>query len=135
MYQLTYISTVRRGGAAVDVDAILAKSRRNNARHGITGILVFDGVRFLQALEGAPEDVRATYARIRDDERHRAPVILSEREVAHREFGKWDMACERVRATGSVGLIETVDALVGSLADKNMRALFSSFVRLDRTAA
>ena len=47
--QLVYISTATPG-TAVDPAPILTASRRNNARDRITGLLWFDGKRFLQAL-------------------------------------------------------------------------------------
>jgi hypothetical protein len=52
VFQLTYISTAKAGIGDADIEAILGVSRVNNARDGITGLLVHDGVRFLQALEG-----------------------------------------------------------------------------------
>lgn len=136
MFQLTYISTVQSGIDDRDVDSILAASRRNNARDGITGLLVCDGVRFLQALEGDRPLVDKAYERIRKDPRHRAAVILSSREVQERQFGQWSMACERAGPRAdAVSMPQIVDALVSSVADLNTRSLFSSFARLDRRAA
>lgn len=136
MHQLTYISTARKGLAETDIDAILAISRRNNSVANITGLLVFDGVRFLQALEGDKAAVEAAFLRIKTDPRHRAAVMLSLRETASREFGAWDMACERVSA-GRAGrtVAEMVDALVVNLPDPNTRAAFTSFARIDRSKA
>jgi hypothetical protein len=95
MYQLTYISSARPGICQIDVEAILRSSRANNARDAITGLLVHDGVRFLQALEGERVLVEAAFARIRVDPRHRAAVMLSEREIAARQFGSWAMTASR----------------------------------------
>ena len=136
MHQLIYISTARPGLPDADIDAILATSRRNNQRDAITGLLVHDGKRFLQALEGYGPLVEAAFTRIKADSRHRAAVMLSFREVADRQFGTWDMACQRVAAApdgGSLG--DTVDALVAEVADPNIRAQFSGFARIKRQAA
>ena len=136
MHQLTYISTSRPGTAAADIDAILAVSRRNNARDGITGLLIYDGKRFLQALEGYGPLVEAAFTRIKADPRHRAAVVLSLREPSAREFGLWDMACQKVGTVADGGsLSEIVDALVAQVPDANTRALFSSFARVRRQAA
>ncbi|WP_454886082.1 BLUF domain-containing protein [Sphingomonas oryzagri] len=133
MFQLTYISTAHADVRVTDVDEILNVSRRNNARDEITGLLVHDGVRFLQALEGDRQLVSAAFDRIRADPRHRATVILSERDVPARQFGDWAMASERAGlASGALSMPQIVDALVASVADANIRALFSSFARLDR---
>ena len=91
MRQLVYISSVRRRGGCRSA-TILAQSRRNNARRGITGLLFFDGKRFLQALEGDEATVDATFARIQADARHHALVVLSNRQIEEREFGEWAMA-------------------------------------------
>jgi hypothetical protein len=131
MRQLTYISTAAPGIEEPDIAAILKVSRQNNARDGITGLLIFDGKRFLQALEGPGPLVEAAFQRIKADPRHRAPVQLSVRETASAEFGHWDMACQRVDARDSNGsLSATVDALVAQVPDANTRALFSGFARI-----
>lgn len=135
MYQLTYISTASAGLAANEVEAILAVSRRNNRRDGITGLLIHDGRRFLQALEGPRPLVEAAFERIRLDRRHRAAVMLSAREINGREFGVWDMACRHVPTVADAPtLADTVDALVAQVADRNTRALFTGFARIDRAA-
>ena len=134
--QLTYISSARPGIGQDDVNQILTVSRRNNGTNRITGMLIHDGRRFLQALEGDPELVERTFARIRADHRHRAIVALSHREVAVREFGEWAMACHIVGSmAGKADMIEAVDALTAGVPDANTRDLFRSFARIERAAA
>jgi hypothetical protein len=131
MYQLVYISTAKKV-ADLEVDRILAQSRRNNGRDQITGLLLYNGHRFLQVLEGPEAVVELTYERVRADLRHRAPVLLSAKTVDDRQFGHWDMACERATAggAGQTALIELVDRLVANVTDANLRAQFTSYVRL-----
>lgn len=128
MLQLVYISSARN---APDVEAILAVSRRNNARDSITGLLYSDAVRFLQVLEGPEDKVEAAFARIQQDPRHRAIVALSRRYVDTREFGMWQMA-HRTPGDGEafIGKLEQLLAR----ADKNVRATFESFARIKRAA-
>lgn len=134
MLQLTYISTGRDVDDAM-LESILGASRRNNRRDEITGLLLFNGKRFLQALEGPQSLVETAYERIRADPRHRAPVVLATSHVENRQFGGWDMAFERIRAFDrSQNLIETVDALLRDVSDPNIRAQFSSYVRLATAA-
>lgn len=136
MIRLTYISTTRGNLDAAATAALLAASQRNNRRVGLTGLLLFDGVRFLQALEGDEAPLLATFARIKADPRHRACVELGRAEVETRGFGDWDMAWQRVDAGVSrETLVETVDRLVAQVPDPNTRALFMSFARIDRYAA
>jgi hypothetical protein len=136
MIRLTYISTARQGLDEAATAALLATSQRNNRRAGLTGLLLYDGVRFLQALEGEAEPLLATFARIKADPRHRACVELGRTDVDARSFGEWHMAWQRIDTPGDRGaLIETIDRLVARVPDPTTRALFTSFARLDRHAA
>lgn len=129
MLQLTYISSAV---GTPSVAAILAASRRNNARDGITGLLFSDGRRFLQALEGSADEVEQAFARIERDPRHRAIVVLSRRVITAREFGPWAMA-ERAPGADAAAFIARLDMLVAGAAPQ-VRATFDSFARLQRAA-
>jgi hypothetical protein len=134
--QLIYISTARHALPRRELPAILDISQRNNRLAGVTGILLFDGIRFLQALEGDERCVDSTFERIRADARHRSAVVLSRLSVASREFGSWDMAYEdNMSAPGAVSLFKAVDALVAPVENRNTRELFRSFARVDRYVA
>ncbi|WP_452661216.1 BLUF domain-containing protein [Sphingomonas hankookensis] len=91
MRQLLYVSS-KPPQQEVSVAHILMASRRNNDAAGVTGLLYTDGIRFLQVLEGERATVTTTFDRIKADPRHQAIVVLSDREVDEREFGKWAMA-------------------------------------------
>lgn len=129
MLQIVYISTAT---GAVDTATILATSRRNNARDGLTGLLYTNGKRFLQVIEGEPADVERTMARIDADPRHRAMVVLSSRDVGTREFGAWAMA-ERVAGDDADAFVARVRALVARAAP-SVQATFDGFVQLHRAA-
>ncbi|WP_341208823.1 BLUF domain-containing protein [uncultured Sphingomonas sp.] len=129
MLQIVYISTAT---GTVDTAAILATSRRNNARDGLTGLLYTNGKRFLQVLEGDPANVERALARIDADPRHRAMVVLSSRDVSAREFGAWAMA-ERVAGDDADAFVARVRALIAQAAP-SVRATFDGFVQLHRAA-
>ena len=134
MLQLTYISTATAGTTQAMVDHILATSRRNNAAEGVTGLLLYDGYRFLQALEGEAAAVNRVYARVKADPRHRAVVLLSSAEVDRRSFGDWSMAAERVAVAQGTTLEQLVGSLTAAVPDPSMRALFRSYAKV-RAAA
>ena len=134
MLQLTYISTAAPDLPKGAVGEILNLSRRNNAPAHVTGLLLYDGRRFLQALEGEAAMVNETYRRIKADPRHRAIVLLSANEVGTRAFGDWAMAAQQVSAVHGKSVIELVDSLTAGVADVTMRDLFRSFARV-RAAA
>lgn len=136
MRQITYISSARPEVGQQDIDSILARSRLNNGGAGITGLLLYDGRRFLQALEGPDDAVHSTFARIKADPRHRAVVLLSSREIDEREFGEWAMAAQAVNpAEAGMPLRDTVDALTAGLQKGRTRELFRSFARIERKVA
>jgi len=127
MLQLVYISTAAKNA---DSAPILRTSRRNNRRDGITGLLYADGVRFMQALEGPIEAVEAAYERIKGDPRHKAPVVLSRRDVDTREFGNWEMA-ERQPDEQGEAFIRHIEELTAR-ASPAIRATFDSFAQVRR---
>jgi hypothetical protein len=132
MLQLVYVSSATPNAAPADPAAILAVSRTNNRRDSITGLLYSDGTRFLQALEGPADKVEAAFARIKQDERHRAVVILSRREIDAREFGDWEMA-HRMPGADADRFIARVSELAAN-ASPNVRATFESFAQVRRAA-
>ena len=135
MLQLAYISTSRQSVDQALLDDILATSRRNNERCGVTGLLVSGGKRFLQVLEGPDQAVLTTYARIQNDARHFAFVLLATKPVEERAFGDWSMAYHEGGAAAEGGLIALVEELTANIADPNLRAQFSGFARLHSKAA
>ncbi|MEP9357460.1 BLUF domain-containing protein [Sphingomonas sp. KR3-1] len=130
MLQLIYVSTARANDA--DCAAILATSRENNGRDGITGLLYSDGKRFLQALEGPEDRVEAALARIQADPRHRAIVLLSRRTVDHRDFGDWAMAHRLPGADGDLFLARVAQLV--AQASPDVRATFEGFAEARRAA-
>jgi hypothetical protein len=134
MLQITYISTARPELEASAIDEILTASRRNNHADGITGLLLYDGYRFLQALEGDAHRVQRAYERIKADPRHRAVVMLSSREVEDRAFGNWSMASQRVGIGSGDTVADLVDSLTEEVGDPTMQALFRSFARVRQAA-
>ncbi len=131
LFQITYISTCRPTLLLGDVERILETSRRRNAEDAVTGLLIFDGKRFLQVLEGTLEKVEETFSRIAVDQRHRALVRLSGRHVEAREFGPWAMASHIVGPImGKGDLVSQVDALTENLPDPNIKATLRGFARV-----
>lgn len=127
MEQIVYVSTSRVMPDERMIDAILAASRRNNQRDGLTGLLVVGGRRFLQVLEGPEESCDAAYVRIRADERHFALVQLSRRPITERSFAGWDMGFEQGYANS---LASVVEQLTERVADPVLKAQFRSFAEL-----
>ena len=91
LVRLMYAS---RAVPAVDQDelvAILKKSKANNPKAGITGVLCFSEGIFMQVLEGGRTAVNRLYNRIAADARHSDVVLLHYEEIAERRFAGWSM--------------------------------------------
>ena len=118
LFGLLYRSRATRPLDERDLLPILTASLRNNARAGVTGLLLYGppdapipadeddppstllvpfsgpGV-FVQWLEGPEAAVRATYSRIHADSRHTGVEVLDEVEALPRRlFPSWAMALE-----------------------------------------
>lgn len=76
---------------AAEVEAILATSRRRNARAGLTGVLLHDGPSFVQVLEGEAAALEEAFDRISMDLRHTGFELLQFIEAPERHFAGWAM--------------------------------------------
>jgi len=95
---LTYTSRARLDLRDEEVAAIHQTARHLNALDGISGLLLFDGSRFLQIVEGAEDAVDNLVERLRMDPRHSAFEVRDERYVERRSFPDWSMELVRVSA-------------------------------------
>jgi len=73
------------------VDRILAAARQHNHQSGVTGILVYGGGIFMQAIEGGRQAVSDLYGAIQRDPRHKDVALLHYEEILERRFGGWTM--------------------------------------------
>lgn len=96
LFRLVYCSrnTIpdQQGDPAAEMAGILAASRANNARDGVTGALLYSDGCFAQVLEGELGSVQRTFERIQCDPRHGEVIVLEAGRVGGRLFGEWDMA-------------------------------------------
>jgi hypothetical protein len=97
LVQIVYISrssaAPAKSGNAVDpvVARILAKSRANNRRNGLVGVLYFGDGCFFQCLEGEEAAVATLYAKLEQDPRHRDLKVISRATIAAPTFHDWTM--------------------------------------------
>jgi hypothetical protein len=74
-----------------DLKDILGTARDNNENIDVCGMLCYDQLYFLQALEGDRETVNELYLDIADDPRHDDVVIISYEEISKQVFPLWQM--------------------------------------------
>ncbi|MEI6804565.1 MAG: BLUF domain-containing protein [Burkholderiales bacterium] len=95
LIQLVYVSSMV-GDDESQLGAILEDAVKYNDKNGITGMLLYTRGNFIQVLEGPPDSVHHTYARICLDPRHQAVTFLSEAQVEQRHFPAWSMGYKRL---------------------------------------
>ena len=106
LYRILYCSrsTIEASDAAIAaIRQILATSRANNQRDGITGGLFFSQKCFAQVLEGPTELVESAFERIQCDERHGEVTVLEAGPIDARDFPAWSMAFAGVDETSGLG--------------------------------
>ncbi|MGB0629050.1 MAG: BLUF domain-containing protein [Alphaproteobacteria bacterium] len=136
--QVVYASSATVRFTDGDLTALLDKARQNNARNGITGVLIYLDGSFIQLLEGEEPALSETFERITSDSRHAGMMKLSDRLVAERGFPEQEMGC---RAISECDLSRHGDLFVhdggrwsvnpGSNIDDRLRVIFDTFFRIN----
>lgn len=119
LHEVLYVSTLAPGQPVGIVATIAAHARLSNIRDGITGLLVFDGQRFCQQLEGPRGPLLSLVERIRSDPRHTGMEVLHQAALDQRRFQRFSLA---------FSTLEDEDALprMESLAGHQAMAAFES---------
>ncbi|UAK25696.1 BLUF domain-containing protein [Sphingomonas nostoxanthinifaciens] len=135
MHQIVYLSVAAFDLKPDDCAEILSISQRRNSETDVTGLLVFDGSRFIQALEGPESSVIATFDRIKRDVRHRYLAVMRTCPIERREFGDWSMQGRFVTSTASAfELSQEIASLVAGVRSVEVRASFVGFAGLAKMA-
>jgi hypothetical protein len=74
---------------SAETSELIASSRARNEQHGITGVLLYTGERFLHLIEGRDADVGALWRNVLADERHAEVVVLFDAHAPERWFDSW----------------------------------------------
>jgi len=98
MKRLIYISTAIDSIQNSDIDDIVATAERVNEMQSITGVLMFNGLNFLQLLEGPRSNVENIFNRILTDRRHVSVTTVLSEAAQMRIFPDWQMAARRTPA-------------------------------------
>ncbi len=88
---LCYQSRTPRQPSADELDELLADARERNKRFGVTGMLVHEGDRFFQWLEGPSAALDVLWTSISRDTRHEDVELLGEGVTPARLFSDWDL--------------------------------------------
>ena len=83
---LAYQSTVSCPLAADSIDELLIDAMARNQALSVTGVLLFDGHRFFQYLEGPEEAIYQVFGRVEDASHHGNVVVQFDGAVSERYF-------------------------------------------------
>lgn len=128
LYEVFYISTIASDAPISVVGNIAAKARLFNEECGVTGLLVFDGMRFCQQLEGHQKTVLSLMEKIRHDPRHVDVNILHHGPLAARRFRNFSLGYasvegeEALTQLQSLGGPAAVAAFMGMMSEIDVLA-------------
>ncbi len=125
---IIYLSSATQLLTPQELRDLLTTSRRNNARVGIGGILLYWDGNFLQYIEGPRDQIDVLMAKVASDPRHHGLIVLQRQEIAEPAFPDWTMAFEFMKSDAagqsdflSDGLLsvapETLSPIVRRLID------------------
>jgi len=117
---LTYTSLASFDLISSDLEEIHRTALRRNALDGVTGLLVFNGLRFLQIVEGDDVAVDELVERLRRDPRHSSLEVRAESRIDRRSFPDWSMELVKVSASYFEAK-ETIRAHIPSTVDEGVR--------------
>lgn len=109
LYEVLYVSTIAPDQPLSVVAEIAGRARFVNAELDITGLLIFDGQRFCQQLEGPQKAVLKLIERIRNDPRHINVEVLHHGPLAGRRFQQFTLAFSTVEDVDALARMEQLD--------------------------
>ncbi|RYX92830.1 MAG: BLUF domain-containing protein [Comamonadaceae bacterium] len=109
LYEVLYVSTLAPDAPLSVVASIAGASRSRNQARDLTGILIFDGMRFCQQLEGDQKELMALVERIREDSRHTSVAILHHGPIEARRFKNFSLAYAPIDDADPLDALERLD--------------------------
>lgn len=88
---IAYVSQSKPDLSAERLQTLVEDAARFNKLAGVTGVLLNDGERFLQYIEGPPDGIDSVYERILQASSHVDIVELARGRVGQRQFPYWAM--------------------------------------------
>ena len=101
-FELIYASRAKKKFDTEQILKLATESASNNAKFGVTGLLIHHENYFIQLLEGDQFILNGLYLRICQDRRHFDCRLLSYDAISQKSFRNWSM--ELILASG--GLIK-----------------------------
>ena len=131
MHITMYTSRARRAFSPGDLSDLGDFASAINQGVGITGLLVFDGYSFIQALEGERSAVATVMDRILKDPRHDNIVFFKHTETYRRQFDQWSTEYRTVNdLSDGTAFLKRVMCHVAKVQEDAIKAAFIGFAAL-----
>jgi len=131
IYRIVYMSRATAPMTDTEIQDLADRANESNKALSVTGLLLFDGRRFMQAIEGEKGAVQDLMARIREDARHDMIAIVSDGPAIRRKFGTWSMSYKRVgEGCCTTGYLHQVKTQMVDIPNLQLRAAFIGFAKL-----
>ncbi|MGJ0426838.1 BLUF domain-containing protein [Methylocystis sp.] len=91
MHRLVYFSNANLDLNLSAIEGMVEMSAERNRPRHISGALLYNGLNFLQILEGPRQALTPLYLQIRTDSRHSGVVKLVHESIPMRSFPDWGM--------------------------------------------
>ncbi|MDP9898397.1 BLUF domain-containing protein [Variovorax ginsengisoli] len=124
LHEILYCSVLANGQSPTVVGQIVSEARARNPLRGITGLLVFDGIRFCQHIEGPREAVLTLASSMEMDVRHADMRVVYDGALFERRYQRFDMGLAEGDDVTGLAEIYTLD---GQVALDRFLALRSGF--------
>ena len=134
IFRLTYLSQPARALTDADFDYIESKSIAANHDRDVTGLLIVKDQRILQILEGREAAVRALYAKIEADPRHRITRLVSAVEDDERCLLTWSMVVRSMKGI-SVEISQQFDEVYDALLSGQESTITLDHIDLFKTVS
>jgi Sensors of blue-light using FAD len=99
-----YASAASHDFETQELMELLEAARDNNAKLGLTGMLLYADGSFFQVLEGQADVVDALYAKIDRDHRHGQVTLILREPIPKRHFDAWTMGFYKVSRKELAGM-------------------------------
>ncbi len=91
MIHLVYVCSASMEMTEDELLRLLEHARARNLKQNVTGMLLYAGGNFFQALEGEKSDVEEIYKAIESDNRNKGHIIVEKEDINERTFSDWSM--------------------------------------------
>lgn len=119
LLRLTYVSTSRSLSAA-ELDRVVADLRARSAAAGLTGALFYNGLNFLETLEGDATGVERAFAQLLPAPYHDGAKTIERYHIDRRHFSGWSFVSSQDQA----GLLNDAQSSLPEHLEKLYRSFF-----------